>query len=96
MLLELGEEFLGLLIRDTGVNNDIVALLPVDGGGDLVLVTKLQGVDGTEDLVEAAADLGRIGDGETDDLLRVNHEHGTDLWKVTSNGEYSHPSGVRT
>lgn len=41
VLLELWEERLGLLICNGGVDDDIVALLPVDGCGDLVLVTEL-------------------------------------------------------
>ena len=38
----LREEVLGLLGGDRGVDNDIVALLPVDGGGDTVLITDLK------------------------------------------------------
>lgn len=36
------EEGLGLLVADGGVDNDIVALLPVHWGGDAVLVTELK------------------------------------------------------
>ena len=36
------EEGLGFLIANGGVDDDIVALLPVDGGGDAVLVTDLK------------------------------------------------------
>ena len=32
---------LGLLVADGGVDNDIVALVPVDGGGDAEAVTGL-------------------------------------------------------
>ena len=39
----LREEGLGLLVVDRGVDDDIVSLLPVDGGGDAVLVTGLKG-----------------------------------------------------
>ena len=38
----LGEEGLGLLGADRGVDDDIVTLPPVDGGGDTVLVTNLK------------------------------------------------------
>lgn len=38
----LGEEGLGLIGGDRGVDNNIVALLPVDGGGDTVLITDLK------------------------------------------------------
>ena len=36
------EEGLGLLVGDRGVDDDIVTLLPVDGGRDLVLITDLK------------------------------------------------------
>lgn len=39
----LREEGLGFLGADGRVNDDIVALPPVDGGGDTVLVTNLEG-----------------------------------------------------
>ena len=38
----LGEEVLGLVIADRGVDDDILTLLPVDGGRDAVLVTNLK------------------------------------------------------
>ena len=38
----LGEESLGLLGGNTGVDDNVVTLLPVDGGGNAVLVTDLQ------------------------------------------------------
>ena len=40
---EVGEQRLRLLVRHRGVDNDIVALLPVHGGGYTVLVTDLEG-----------------------------------------------------
>ena len=40
------EQLLGLLTAlDGGVNDDLVALLPVDRGGDSVLVAHLEGID---------------------------------------------------
>ena len=39
---EVGEQRLGLLVRDRRVDDDIVALLPVHGGGDKVLVADLE------------------------------------------------------
>ena len=69
-----GEEGLGLLVRDTWVDDNIVALVPVDRGSDLVLVTKLEGIDHSDDLVKRTAGLGRVGDGEADDFLGVNHK----------------------
>ena len=73
-LLIFGEEGLGLLVGDAGVDNDIVALVPVDRGGDLVLVTELEGIDHSDDFVERTTSLRRVGDGEADNFLGVNHE----------------------
>ena len=70
-----GEELLSLLALDRGVNDDLVALLPVDGGGDAVLVTDLERVNDTEDLIKVAAGRSRVRDLESDDLLGVNDEH---------------------
>ena len=53
-----GEKLLRVLVVNTGMDDDIVALLPVYGGGDLVLVAQLQGVDNAENLVKVATSLG--------------------------------------
>jgi hypothetical protein len=37
------EQFLRLFIGDTWVDNDVVAFLPVNRGGDPVLVAELEG-----------------------------------------------------
>lgn len=42
MLGELREQGLRLVVRDGGVNNDIIALLPVHGGGNTMLVASLE------------------------------------------------------
>lgn len=60
------------------MDNDIVTRDPVDGGGDLVLVTSLERVDNTEDLGGVAAGRGRVGEDETDGLLGVDDEDGAD------------------
>lgn len=49
--LVVGEQGLGLLSVDAGVDDHIVALLPVDGRRDAVLVAELDRVDGANDLV---------------------------------------------
>lgn len=36
------EEGLGLIVADRGVDDDVLTLIPVDRGGDAVLVTKLE------------------------------------------------------
>ena len=59
------------------MNDDVVAFLPVDRGGDLVLVTKLEGINHSDDLVKRTAGLSRIGDGEADDFLGVNDKDGS-------------------
>jgi hypothetical protein len=59
------------------MNDNIVALLPVDRGGDLVLVTKLEGIDHSEDLIKRTTGLSRIGDGEADDFLGVDDKDGS-------------------
>lgn len=51
-LSETGEERVGLLVRDGGVNDNIVTLVPVDRGGDIVLVTKLERIDHSNDLIK--------------------------------------------
>ena len=58
MLGVVGEKLLRVLVVNTGMDDDIVALLPVYGGGDLVLVAQLQGVDNAENLVKVATSLG--------------------------------------
>lgn len=61
------------------MHNNIVALLPVNRGGDAVLVAELERVDNSDNLVKVATCARRVGDGETDDLLRINHEDSADL-----------------
>lgn len=75
---EVGEELLGLLVADAGVDDDIVTGNPVDGGGDLVLVTSLERVDDAEDLGGVATSGGRVGEDGADGLLGVNDEDGAD------------------
>lgn len=75
---EVGEQLLGLLILDRGVDNHVVAGDPVDGGGDLVLVARLQRVNDTQDLGRVAARRGRVGQDGADGLLGVDDEDGAD------------------
>jgi len=60
------------------VDDNVVALVPVDRGDNLVFVTQLEGIDHSDDLVKRTAGLGRVGDGEADDLLGIDHEDGSD------------------
>lgn len=76
--LEAGEEGGSLLVGDGGVNDDLLAVLPVGGGGDAVLVTELERINDTEDLVKVTAGRGGVGEGKTDGLLGVDDEDGAD------------------
>lgn len=52
---EVWEELLCLLILDGRMHNHIVTGNPVDGGGNFVLVTSLEGVNNAQDLGRVAA-----------------------------------------
>lgn len=75
---ELGEQLLGLLVVDAGVDDDVVAGDPVDGGGDAVLVARLEGVDDAEDLGGVAAGGGGVRKDGADLLGGVDDEDGAD------------------
>lgn len=75
---EVGEQLLGLLVLDRGVDNDVVARHPVDRSGDLVLVARLQRVDNAQDLVGVAASGSRVRQDGADRLLGVNDKDGAD------------------
>lgn len=50
------EELLGLVVLDSSVDDHILTRLPVHRSGDPVVVTKLKGIDGTNDLIKVATD----------------------------------------
>lgn len=60
------------------MDNDIISWQPVDWGGDAVLVTGLEGVEDTEDLSGVSSSGGWVREDETDGLLWVDDEDGTD------------------
>ena len=60
------------------MDDDIVAGHPVDGGGDLVLVAELEGVDDAQDLGTVAAGRGGVREDGADDLLGVDDVDGAD------------------
>jgi len=60
------------------VDDDVVTGHPVDGGGDLVLVASLEGVDDAENLDAVAASGSRVGEDGSDNLLGVNDEDRAD------------------
>ena len=43
MLAKLREQCLGFLVSNTRMDDDILALLPVDGGGNTVFIADLKG-----------------------------------------------------
>lgn len=72
------EDLVRLLGRDRRVNDDLASRLPVGGRGDPVLVAELERVDRAQDLVELTAGRRRVLKNQTDRLLRVDDEHGSD------------------
>lgn len=68
------EQHLGLIGRNSRVNDNIITLVPVHRCSYSVLVTELQRVDDAQNLVEVAAGGSRVGNRESDDLLGVDHE----------------------
>src|SRR5205823_660677 len=74
-LLPLAEDLLGLVVGDGAGDDHVVALLPVDGGRDLVLRGQLERIDHAQDLVEVAAGRHRVDEDQLDLLVRTDHEH---------------------
>ena len=60
------------------MDDDAVSWRPVRGGRDLILVAELKRIDHAEDLVELTSGRGRVGQGETDRLFRIDHVHRAD------------------
>lgn len=60
------------------MNDNPISRSPVRRSRDLVLVTNLEGIDHTKDLVELTTGRGGVGQGETDRLLGVDDVDGTD------------------
>jgi len=76
--LVIREELLGLVVRDSVIDNDVFARFPVDGGGDLVFVAKLQGIYSAKNFIKVSANSSGIGNREADGLLGVDDEDGSD------------------
>lgn len=60
------------------MDDNIITGDPVDGGGDLVLVASLEGVDDAENLGGVAARGGGVGEDQTNRLLGVDDEYRAD------------------
>jgi len=74
------EQHLSLIVADRWVDDNIVTLLPVDGSGNFVLVTELQRINDSYDLIKVPSSGSRVSDRKTDDLFGVYDED-------SSNGE---------
>lgn len=74
----LREEGGSVIIGDAGKDNAVLALCPIDRGGDLVRDGQLKRVDRAEDLVEAPASARGVGQGELDLAVLADDEHGAD------------------
>lgn len=77
-LANLAKLLLRVLGGDRRGHDHVVAHLPVDRGGDALLVARLQGVDDAQDLGGVTAGRGGVHHGETDLLARVDDEDGAD------------------
>lgn len=73
----LREELLDIVTLNRWVNDDLVTLLPVDWSSDSVLVTDLQRVDYTQNLLEVTSSGSWVLDLQSDDLLWVNDKDGS-------------------
>lgn len=60
--------------RNRGGHDDVVADLPVDRGGDALLVASLQGVDNSEDFGRVTTSRGGVHHGEANLLAGVDDE----------------------
>jgi hypothetical protein len=69
---------LGIFSLDTWVNNDILSWHPVNWSGDLVFVASDERVDNAENLCRVATSGSWVGENETNGLLWVDDEDGTD------------------
>src|SRR5579875_1953560 len=72
----LREKLLRLLVADGGRDDYVLALLPVDGRRDFVLIGELQRIDDAQNLLEVAARTRRLRDDERNLLIRVGHGDG--------------------
>lgn len=71
------EKLFCLFALNAWVNDDLVALLPVDWGRNPVLVADLQGINDPQDLIEMTTSACRVRDLEADHLLRVDDKNVT-------------------
>ncbi len=73
-----GEANFRVFIGQGGDDDNVIAVFPIHGGGDFVVVGELQAVHHAEDFLEIPAGGRWVGENETDFLVRVNHENRAD------------------
>lgn len=61
-----------LTALDGRMDDDLLSGLPVDGGGDSVLVTELKGIDDSEDFGKVSTGGSGVGERQSDLLGRVD------------------------
>ena len=83
LLNTLGEDLLGIISGDGGDDNTLVSLVPVNGGGNLVVDGHLERVENTVDLVEVAAGGGGVGDNGLNFLVGADEEDRADGQRKT-------------
>src|SRR6516162_8283244 len=72
------EDLAGFVVADRAGDDDVLAGLPVDRGGDAVGGGELEGVDDPQHLVEVAAGGHRVDQDQLDLLVRADDEHVAD------------------
>src|SRR5215471_12102991 len=77
-LFPLAEDLLGLVVVDGPGDDHVLALLPVDRRGDLVVRGQLKRVDHAEHLVEVAPGGHRVDEDQLHLLVRADDEHVAD------------------
>jgi len=75
MNLVLGEQSLGFLALDTGMNDNVVTGLPIDRSSDSVLITQLDCVDYPYNLIEIPSCNGGVVQFEPDLFGGIDYEH---------------------
>ena len=75
---DLTKLLLRILSRDGRRNDNIITRQPVNRASDTVLISRLEGINHTENLGGVTAGRGRVGHDQTDLLGRVNDEDGAD------------------
>src|SRR5215469_13852062 len=85
---------LGLVVGDSGYDDDVVTLLPVHWSGHLEGCGELDGVEDTEYFVEVAAGGHRIGKHELDALVGGNDEDRADGGVVGGGATLARVAGI--